>query len=65
MESERNVYKTQAGVIFRVSETLEGHISVETLDEAAWVAGRIGMVGLRVLPTTTRLTARQVLALPI
>jgi hypothetical protein len=52
-------------VIFRVSETQEGHISVETLDDAAWVAGRIGMVGLRVLPTTTRLTARQVLALPI
>lgn len=65
MEGERSVYKTESGVIFRVSETQEGHISVETLADAAWVAGRIGMVGLRVLPTTTRLTARQVLALPI
>jgi hypothetical protein len=52
-------------MIFRVSESQEGHISVETLDDATWVAGRIGMVGLRVLPTTTRLTARQVLALPV
>jgi hypothetical protein len=60
-----NVYKTEAGMIFRVSESLEGHISVETLDDATWVTGRIGMVGLRVLPTTTRLTARQVLALPV
>jgi hypothetical protein len=60
-----NVYKTEAGMIFRVSESQEGHISVETLDDATWVAGRIGMVGLRVLPTTVRLTARQVLALPV
>jgi hypothetical protein len=62
---ETSVYRTASGMIFRVSETLEGHISVETLNRSEWVAGRIGMVGLRVVPTTTRLTARQVLGLPI
>jgi hypothetical protein len=65
VEGDQSVYKTESGVIFRVSETLEGHISVERLEDASWVAGQIGMVGLRVLPTTTRLTARQVLALPL
>ncbi|MGH2679771.1 MAG: hypothetical protein ACRDG8_04710 [Actinomycetota bacterium] len=65
MEDGMSVYKTETGMIFRVSESQEGHISVETLDDTTWVSGRIGMVGLRVLPTTVRLTARQVLALPV
>jgi len=58
------VYKTEQGTIFRISEGEEGHLSVQLLDRPIWVAGPIGMVGLRLSPTTTRLTARQIQALP-
>lgn len=62
--SDAGVYKTQAGVIFRVVET-DGHLSVETLRDEAWQSAPVGMIGLRVAPTTVRLTARQVLRLPV
>jgi hypothetical protein len=65
VSSDTTVYKTASGMIFRVSEGLEGHISVETLKPAGWVTAPIGMIGLRVAPTTVRLTARQVLRLPV
>jgi hypothetical protein len=61
---ETGVYRTESGMIFRVIEDSEGHLSVGVLQEAIWVAARIGIVGLRVAPTTVRLTERQVLALP-
>jgi hypothetical protein len=63
--SDSSVYKTESGLIFRVSQGLEGHLSVETLGQAGWQNGPIGMIGLRVAPTTVRLTARQVLRLPV
>jgi hypothetical protein len=63
--SESSVYKTESGLIFRVSEPLGGHLSVETLGQAGWESGSIGMIGLRVAPRTVRLTARQVLRLPV
>jgi hypothetical protein len=61
---ETSVYKTASGMIFRVSEGGEGHLAVETLKEAGWIPAQLGVIGLRVAPTTVRLTARQVLALP-
>ena len=61
---ETNVYKTASGMIFRVSEGGEGHLAVETLKDAGWIPAALGVIGLRVAPTTVRLTARQVLALP-
>jgi hypothetical protein len=63
--SETNVYRTESGMIFRVSQPLEGHLSVQTLGHEGWESAPIGMTGLRVAPTTVRLTARQVLRLPI
>lgn len=63
--SETSVYRTASGLIFRVTEPLGGHLSVETLEPAGWQSGAIGMIGLRVAPTTVRLTARQVLRLPL
>ncbi|MDP9241766.1 MAG: hypothetical protein M3O84_01160 [Actinomycetota bacterium] len=62
--AETGVYKTERGTIFRINETEEGHLSVELLKAAAWVAGPIGMAGLRVARDTRRLTQRQVQALP-
>jgi hypothetical protein len=61
--SDTGVYKTRSGVIFRVVET-DGHLSVETLGDDGWRSAPIGMLGLRVSPTTLQLTARQVLRLP-
>ena len=61
--TETNVYRTGDGTIFRVVED-DGHISVGILKDAAWVDAAIGMVGLRVAPTTRRLTPKQVLRLP-
>lgn len=59
------VYRTERGTILRISEDADGRLSVELLDGGdLWVAGPIGMAGLRLAPTTTRLTARQVQALP-
>jgi hypothetical protein len=58
------VYRTELGTIFRISEGTDGHLSVQMLKQTLWVQGPIGMVGLRLAPTTARLTARQVRALP-
>jgi hypothetical protein len=58
------VYRTESGMIFRVSQDPEGHLSVGILQDATWVDARVGIVGLRVAPTTVRLTPKQVLRLP-
>jgi hypothetical protein len=58
------VYRTESGMIFRVSRDPEGHLSVGILQDATWVDARVGIVGLRVAPTTVRLTPKQVLRLP-
>ena len=62
--SETKIYKTEQGTIFRLKEDDEGRISVELLQTSLWVQGPIGMAGLRVAPTTTRLTSRQIQSLP-
>ena len=61
---ETSVYRTVSGMIFRVSQGGEGYLLVETLEETGWTKAQPGVVGLRINPTTRRLTANQVLALP-
>lgn len=61
---ETNVYRTESGTIFRVTDDGDGHISVRVLKDTGWVDASIGMVGLRVSPTTVRLTEKQVGRLP-
>ena len=58
------VYRTESGMIFRVFEDPDGHLAVGVLRDATWVEGRVGIVGLRVAPTTVRLTPKQILRLP-
>jgi hypothetical protein len=53
------VYRTERGSILRVIEASDGGIKVEVLSEGAWVAGPIGMAGLRLSSSTTVLTARE------
>jgi hypothetical protein len=59
------VYRTGPGMIFRITETNEGGLRVEVLRDRAWVPGRIGMVGLRLARSTTKLDAQAILALPV
>jgi hypothetical protein len=63
-DGETSVYRTESGTIFRVHEDRDGHLSVQLLKATVWESAPIGMAGLRVAKTTTRLTARQVEALP-
>jgi hypothetical protein len=58
------IYRTEGGLILRVIEADDGGLKVELLNEGDWVAGRIGMVGLRLSPSTTQLTAEEVKRLP-
>lgn len=61
---ETSVYRTASGMIFRVSQGGEGYLAVETLTPNGWAKAGLGVIGLRVVPDTVRLTAKQVLALP-
>ena len=58
------VYRSEQGTIWRILETDEGHLRVETLDGENWVPGRISLVGLRLASSTKRLTAQAIRALP-
>jgi hypothetical protein len=58
------VYRTERGLILRVIEAADGGLKVETLTDGEWVAGRIGMVGLRLSPTTIKLSAKEVRDFP-
>lgn len=60
----RPVYRTEGGVILRVLEAEDGGLRVQVLKEGIWVEGRIGMVGLRLSPSTVELTASEVSLLP-
>jgi len=58
------VYRIDPDTIFRVTETVEGGLLVEVLQDGAWVRGRIGMVGLRLNDSTTKLTPAAIRLLP-
>ena len=61
---ETSVYRTAAGMIFRVTQGGEEYRRVEMLTGSDWIKAQPGIVGLRISPDTVRLTAEQVLALP-
>lgn len=58
------VYRTERGLIWRLIKSDDGGVKVEMLKDGVWVAGRIGMVGLRLSPSTTRLTSNEIRSLP-
>ncbi len=58
------VYRTAAGLILRITDTVEAGLKVEVLKNGSWMPGRIGMVGLRLAPSTTKLGAKDISALP-
>ena len=64
MAPTSRVYRTERGLIWRVIEAEDGGLRVELLKQGLWIAGRIGMVGLRLSPTTTTLTTKEIRDLP-
>ena len=58
------VYRTAPGTIFRITETVEGGLKVEVLKDGAWAPGRVGMVGLRLDPSTKTLSPTAIQKLP-
>lgn len=59
-----SIYRTKGGMILRIIEADDGGLKVETLTDDEWVAGRIGMAGLRLSPSTVRLTSKEAERLP-
>ena len=59
-----SVYRTELGRILRIIESDEGGLKVEILKSGTWVAGPIGMVGLRLSSTTTRLSLEETRSFP-
>ncbi len=59
-----SVYRTAAGLILRITDTVEAGLKVEVLKDGAWTPGRIGMVGLRLARSTTKLSPKAITALP-
>ena len=61
---ETSVYRTAAGMIFRVTQGGEEYRRVEMLTGSDWIKAQPGVVGLRIRSDTLRLTAEQIQALP-
>ena len=57
------VYRTEGGTVFKVEREADGHLSVQRLLHGLWSPAPIGVAGLRIAPTTKRLTPRQIAAL--
>jgi hypothetical protein len=57
------VYRTESGTVFKLEREADGQIRVHTLEAGAWVQASPKLAGLRLNPTTKRLTARQGAAL--
>ena len=58
------VYRTAGGLVFRVTERLEGGLEVDVLKHGVWSAGRLQMIGLRLEPSTVRLSPSAIARLP-
>jgi hypothetical protein len=58
------IYRTQEGRTLRISLAEDGAISVQILEDDAWVPASVRMAGLRLSPTTRRLSAREIARLP-
>lgn len=52
------------GKTLRVEESDDGMLTVKVLKDGAWADAPLGMVGLRLSPTTRQLSAREISNLP-
>lgn len=64
VESPCGVYRTAQGMIFRVSECGDEGLRIEIPRDGMWGQGRLGMIGLRLESSTTKLGPSAVIRLP-
>lgn len=57
-------YRTELGKTLRIVESDDGMLRVEILKEGEWAEAPLGMIGLRLQPSTRRLRPSEVKALP-
>ena len=57
------VYRTESGLVFKLEREADGQIKVYTYEDGTWNPASPKLTGLRLNPTTKRLTARQGAAL--
>lgn len=62
--SPSGIYRTREGRTLRISLAEDGAISVQILEDDAWVPASVRMAGLRLAPTTRRLSPREIARLP-
>lgn len=60
----KDFFRTAMGKTIRVEESDDGMLSVRVLKDGTWTDAPLGMIGLRLAPTTRRLTAREIDTLP-
>jgi hypothetical protein len=60
----KDFFKTEMGKTLRVEESEDGQLTVEMLKDGEWTEAPRGMIGLRLAPSTKRLTAREIKRLP-
>jgi len=64
-DTEWEFFRTELGKTLRVDESDEGALSIDILKEGIWSEAPRGMIGLRLSPGSRRLTASEILALPL
>lgn len=57
-------YRTEKGKTLRIGETEDGMLTVQILKDGEWTDAPLGMIGLRLSPSTRRLKAAEIKALP-
>lgn len=62
--SPSGVYRTREGRTLRIRVAEDGAISVQILRGDEWLPASVRMAGLRLSPTTRKLTATEIAALP-
>jgi hypothetical protein len=63
-EATTNFFRTELGKTLRVDESADGAISVDILKDGEWLEAPRGMIGLRLSPSSRRLTAAEIVSLP-
>jgi len=64
-DTEWEFFRTELGKTLRVDESDEGALSIDILKDGIWSEAPRGMIGLRLSPGSHRLTASEILALPL
>ncbi|MFB3738125.1 MAG: hypothetical protein ACE14W_04070 [Candidatus Velamenicoccus archaeovorus] len=62
--SRSSVYRTEQGRTIRITESDDGGLRVEQLEGEGWVQTSTRLAGLRLSPSTSKLSAKQVANLP-